>query len=206
MNQKILIASLIGSASLLTAAHAAHAAPAGTIELGAQAQVLPLGSVSGNDSDDDLDYSTSFGIQLQGDYFVHPNVSVGLAPRFILGLKPDVDGYDGDSASQLDLAARVTGHAPVAPKVDLFGFVAPGYSFVFLPDEANPFEIDNPSGFIVGLGGGASYQVTPSLAIVGELGYTLGFQGSTVELGSESTDVDYNSNFLHLGLGVKASI
>jgi hypothetical protein len=88
----------------------------------------------------------------------------------------------------------------VAPKLDLFGFVSPGYSILSLPDSAD--ELDSPTGLVLGFGGGAKYAVTPTLSVVGELGYQLGFQGTSVE----GQDIDLKTDLLHIGVGIQAAL
>jgi hypothetical protein len=193
MNTKILVASL-ATAGLAITGSVAHAEG---IELGAQLQVMPFGSeveVGAGDFSGSADLGTAFGIVGLADFAVHPNINIGAAPRLVFGIKGEDANEDADAATQLDLAARVTGHATVAPKLDVFGYASPGYSLIMIPDN----EDDNPAGFILGFGGGAGYAVTPSLSVVGELGYTLGFQGVD--------DVDFATKLLHIGVGIKAAL
>lgn len=198
MNTKLILAAttLASTAGLAGLASSAHA---DKLEIGGQLQLLPLGSIEFEDESEDT--AVAFGIAGTVDYRVHPNISVGLAPRLILGVQ--ADGAE-ESATQLDLAARITGHVPVAPKVDLFAFASPGYSFTFPPEESDA--LGTPSGFALGFGGGAAFKVSPTLAITGELGYSLSFQGGTAEVLGTELDYDYGTNFLHLGVGVKAAI
>lgn len=207
MNTKILLASL-ATAGLATTA-GLHSAHAENLAIGAQAQILPAGSVdiAVGDEDESFDLKTAFGIVGTVDYRVHPNFSVGAAPRLIFGVKPDEADEDSDSATQLDLAARLTGHFPVAPKIELFGYASPAYSFVFLPSEdGDDDEADDPSGFALGFGAGAAFKVTPALSVVGEIGYTLGFQGSSVETPIGDFDVDFKTSFPHVGIGIQAAL
>jgi hypothetical protein len=202
MNTKLLFASvtLASTAGLAGLTSSAHA---GNLEVGGQLQLVPAGSlefeVDGEGDSEDTD--TAFGLVGIVDYVINPNISVGFAPRLVLGVA--ADGAD-DSATQLDLAARITGRLPVAPKVDLFAYGAPGYSFTFPPEDAD--ELGTPSGFSLGFGGGAAFKVTPVVSLVGELGYSLSFQSGTAEALGQEVDYDYNANFLHLGFGVKAAI
>jgi hypothetical protein len=204
MNTKLLFASvtLASTAGLAGIASSAHA---GGLEIGGQVQVAPVGSVEfavdGDDDAESEDTSTAFGLVGIVDYVINPNISVGFAPRLLLGVQ--ADGAD-ESATQLDLAARVTGRFPVAPKVDLFAYGAPGYSFTFPPSDNDA--LGTPSGFSLGFGGGAAFKLTPVVSLVGELGYSLSFQGGTAEALGQEIDYDYKANFLHLGLGVKAAI
>jgi hypothetical protein len=173
MNTKILLSSLAvtGLASTL----AASAAHADKIKVGGQLQVLPALSslkAEGLGLDESASAEPAFGVLGTFDYAVHPNIDIGLAPRIVFGLKAD---SDADSATQFDLAARVTGHAQVAPKLDIFGFAAPGYSILSMPNW--PDQVDQPSGLVLGFGGGAGGQ-----------------------------DVDVQTKLFHLGVGIKAAL
>jgi hypothetical protein len=203
MNTKLLFASvtLASTAGLAGLASSAHA---GNLEVGGQLQLLPVGEYTTDVTGEDTDFDTNaaFGIAGHIGYAITPNFSVGFAPRFILGIKPeDVD--DADSATQLDLAVRLTGKFPVAPKVELFGYLAPGYSLVFFEDL--PDDVSQPGGLVIGGAAGAAFKVTPTLAITGELGYTKGFQGTSLDAGDETVDISTSTSFLHLGVGVQTS-
>ena len=109
-------------------------------------------------------------------------------------MKPD-DG-DGDAAKELDLRARIGGIAKVADTIRVFGYAAPGYSIIMLPDEADG--IDNPAGFVLGFAAGAAFDLAPSTYLSAEIGYQVGYQ-STKFL---NNDVDFKTNYLHLGVGL----
>jgi hypothetical protein len=120
---------------------------------------------------------------------------IGLAPQFIFNVKSD-DSGDSDAAQEVDLRARIGGIAKVADTIRVFGYAAPGYSIVMLPDE---FEgIDNPAGFVLGFAAGAAFDLAPSTYLTGEVGYQLGYQ-STEFL---NNDADFKTNYLHLGVGL----
>jgi hypothetical protein len=189
MNTKILVASLATAG--LASAFGASAAHAEGMKVGGQVQILPASELEGENAS--IDLKTAFALVGTFDYAVHPNIDIGAAPRIVLGLKP-ADFDADDSLTQYDLAARVTGHAQVAPAFQVYGFASPGFSIITSPDDDD----DSSSGLILGLGGGGAFAVTPRLSLVGELGYTLGFQS-----------VDDNkvaTNLLHIGFGVKASL
>ncbi len=202
MNTKLLFASI---ASLATTAGLASTASAG-VEVGAQLQLLPMGELStevGNQTFE-TDADPTFGIAANVGYAITPNISVGFAPRLILNIKGEDSDEDSDAATQLDLAARITGKLPVAPKLDLFAHVSPGYSLLFvdnLPDEAS-----QPGGFGIAVGGGVGYKVTPTLSITGELGYSAAFLSSTTETPIGDVDANLDTSFFHLGVGLQAAL
>lgn len=202
-----ITASLVAAAALLpTLAHAQDASvesasSSSTVFVGGNLQLLPTGSLkaSANGRDSSADTATAFAIGALAEVRVNPFLSIGFAPRYIFNIK-DTSPNSTDSATQLDLAVRVAAGTEVAPKARVYGFVAPGYSFMFLPSSANG--ISNPSGFIVGFGAGASYEIAPKIALTGELGYQLGFQGTTVQ----GTSVDLKDNYLQIGVGISAAL
>jgi hypothetical protein len=161
---------------LTTLAAAAVLAPAVASAdsiVGAQLQVVPGGEVDtelfGVGASPDLE--TAFGIAVIGEYAVHRHVTVGLAPRVVLGLKFDEDA--DDSGTQLDIPLRVTGRLFFG-KIAVHGYFAAGYSIIFLPEIFENIDPDDPTGFIFGLGAGAAYQLGDNLALSAELGYTQG--------------------------------
>jgi hypothetical protein len=209
------IAALLVIASGL--AGAVPTADAGPLHIGAEAQILPLGELA--DSTGDVGLATSFALAGLVDYAVHPNLHIGAAPRVIFGVRGDDDDDDTDeSSTQLDLAVRVTGRLPVSAGVDFLGYLSPGYSILFLDEEANFYGVDDPKGFILGLGGGAAVKVTPTLSVVAEVGYTFGFQGTSEGGSSDGVDPDggevvskaardaFQTRFLHVGVGVQAAL
>jgi outer membrane autotransporter protein len=73
---------------------------------------------------------------------------------------------------------------------------APGYSYLFLPNQVDGQ--DSPSGVTFGLGLGAAFRVAPKVSLTAELGYQFGFQSTTIA----GVDVDLKTNFLHLAGGI----
>jgi hypothetical protein len=195
---KTLSIALLAIPMLATTAFAQDAAgPAPKMRLGAQVEILPLGtleaSAGGQSSSTDADIA--YGIGATFDYDITPNFSIGAAPRFIF----NVNGKDSndDAGKQLDLRVRATAHFPVAPQIQIYGFVAPGYSIVMLPSGAG---IDDPKGFAIGFGGGLTYDVAPKVFLSGEVGYQLGFQSTKVL----DQDLDAKTRYLSIGLGAGA--
>ena len=172
-------------------------ASAGGLTAAAQVQLIPVGTLAFEGGGIDTSESTdlAYGIGAQVDYWVNEQISVGFAPRFVLNLRPD---SETESATQLDLAVRAQYNHPVNDQVKAFGFLAPGYSILSLPEEAGDL---SPKGLIIGLGAGVRYGVNDKLFVQGEAGYTLGFQGGT----EQGVDYTFKSNLLHLGVGLGAA-
>jgi hypothetical protein len=168
--------------------------------VGVQLELVPTGSLTIKSGPIDESHSAAFAYGVGGtfDYDVTPNISVGLAPRIIFNVI-DKDAPSGaDADKELDLRARFTAHFPVAPKLNVYGFAAPGYSIILLPSDARS---DDPAGFVLGLGGGASFDVAPNLYVAGELGYQLGFQ--SVSYMGQSADVTTDLLSISLGAGAR---
>jgi hypothetical protein len=166
------------------------------MRLGVVLSPMPTGTLKGSIGgfSGESDTKFAFGIVPTFDYSLNQFLFIGLAPQFIFNVKPE-DG-DADASQELDLRARIGGIAKVADTIRLFGYVAPGYSIVMLPDEAD--SIDNPAGFVLGFAAGAAFDVAPSTYLTGEVGYQVGYQ-STEAL---NTNIDYKTNYLHLGVGL----
>jgi outer membrane protein with beta-barrel domain len=191
MKKHALVAAAVGTLAVSSVAHAGGARVGGNLEL------LPVGTISASDGSDSesADLDPAFGIGGSAELDVHPNVSVGAAPRFILGVKTE---SSEKSAKELDLMLRVTAHVPVSPTMQLYGYASPGYSMIFLPDNDD----ENPKGFALGFGAGAAYAITDRAFVTGELGYQLGFQALKIQ----GTSLDLTTDYLHLGVGVGTTL
>jgi hypothetical protein len=192
------------AAILLTAATSAHA------EVGVQVQVLPFvdSSVSDDDSSASAELGPAFALAAQLGMRVTPNVSVAFAPRLTFGMSSEDTIGDGDEWRQLDLAVRLTGHLPIAGgKAEAFGYLAPAYSVIFLPEpEYREITVDDASGLALGLGLGAAMEVTPTLLLVGDVGYSRGFQESELHHDGESYDTSIQTHVVHVGLGIRGAM
>jgi hypothetical protein len=102
------------------------------------------------------------------------------------------DNFNGDAGKALDLLLRVGGHAPVAERVHLYGFLSPGYSIIY-PDMGN-----NASGFVLGVTVGGMYALSEKLFASADIGYQLGYQ----EVTFAGADFDAHLRYLLIGLGV----
>ena len=122
-------------------------------------------------------------------------MSIGFAPRYLWHIKGEP--YR-DSGSQLDLAARFKFLFPASPRAELFGFLSPGYSMIFIPEGTSVFSGLDPAGLILGLGGGANIMVSPTLFVTLEAGYTWGWQSDS-EAGFKYTVA---TDLFHLGFGL----
>jgi len=161
---------------------------ASRMRLGVVLSPMPTGTFKGAGADTDAKFA--FGLMPTFDIGLNQFLFVGLAPQFIFNVQPD--GSTGDAAQELDLRVRLGGIAKVADTIRLFGYAAPGYSFIMIPNKAAGR--DNPAGFVLGFAAGAAFDLSPAMYLSGELGYQVGYQAAN--------SIDYKSNYLHVGLGL----
>jgi hypothetical protein len=151
--------------------------------------------VSGNS-----DAATAFGFGGVLDYRASPWITIGLAPRFVIGVQPN---NGNASSNQLDLRARVTIGNEVAPRLRLYGIGTIGYSWIFdiFRDDLTGDQY-NSDGFIWSLGVGVSYAINHRLRFTGEISYQFGYQGGSVD----NFNFTVSDNFLTLGIGLMTPI
>jgi hypothetical protein len=166
---------------------------------GVAAEIIPSGNLKATSGGMSNDFSLATAYAVTGliDYRVSPLLSVGFSPRYVASIKPSND-TSGQTASAVDLRARLTARTQVAPQIMAFGYGAIGYTTVLLPSQGTGTQPPNPTGFSLTFAAGAAYEINPRMMLTGELGYTLGFEGVSFM----GTDVTYNVNLLHLGVGL----
>jgi hypothetical protein len=212
MKTRIALVALSASLGSLLAAAPAFAADEGGDLAVAQAaappkaraafqlELVPTGKLGVKATGIDQTYTAAFAYGIGGtfDYDVTPNLSIGLAPRLIFNVINKDAPSGAEAEKELDLRVRATAHFPIAPKLTLYGFAAPGYSIILQGDDART---DDPAGFVLGLGGGVTFDVAPRVFLAGELGYQLGFQSVTYM--GESADVTTDLLSISLGGGAR---
>jgi hypothetical protein len=167
-----------------TAAASGSTTSASKMRLGINLVPMPYGSFNALGMSQTSSFA--FGVMPAFDYLVHPNFFVGIGPTYTFNVKSK--DAPGDAASQLDILLRLGGGAPIAEKLHLFGYLAPGYSIV------SPPQGDSAKGLTVGAHAGAIYELATSLFLNGTLGYQVGMQ--------KVMDVDLKTNYLQVALGV----
>jgi len=163
------------------------------LRLGANLVPMPFGSTKfdlGALGEAKGDTAFAFGIMPAADYSINQYFFVGFAPQITFNIKGK--DSDGDAGKMLDLLLRVGGNAPVADAIQLYGYAAPGYSWVIPP------EGDSSKGFVVGFHGGVIFDLSPTMFLNGEIGYQLGYQSLH--------DLDYKLNYFQIGLGAGARL
>jgi hypothetical protein len=209
---KFLIATLLATVALTRLAHADEDLNERKGLVGADFEFLPTGSVTANfagGNDTTADTATAYGITGYFESQIDEHVTVGLAPRYVFAV--NTANSNSDSANMLDLRARVTAGAHVAPKLRVYGFAMPGWSIIFPPSSVmvNNNSV-HPNGFVIDVGGGASYHLSSGVRAYVELGYQWGFQSwsaSGTVLGQTVTVTgDDKVNYLQLGFGLQVAV
>ena len=180
--------------------------------VGADFELMPTGSVTanfagGNEATSDLQTAYAVGAYFESE--VAPHVAIGFAPRYILNL--NTANSNSDASNELDLRARITVGAPVIPRFRVYGWAAPGYAIIFPPDSV---QVNNnkvhPNGFIIGVGGGASYRLAEDVRVFFEMGYQWGFESwsatGTVLGTTVTVSGDDKVNLLQLGFGLQFAV
>lgn len=194
------LAGLVGE----TGSGQAHAAP-GAWAIGGNFGISPTGKLKTEFGNQPLTADTATAFSLGGllDYRANRNVSIGFAPNLIFGVKDE----DADSSgTQLDLPLRIAVGGPVAPKVRLYGFVSPGYSVLFPPDDFKDAGFGNPSGFSLGFGGGAGFRVGRNLTLTTELSYQFRWLSTDIDTAVGTVHVPVDVNYLTFAIGLVAGI
>jgi hypothetical protein len=176
---------------------AATTAPAPKLWIGGGLELEPIGSISVSAGGQSASIGTDtgqFGIDVMALYAVHPMVSVGIAPRYLLNIHA---GDGGDSAKMYDIRAVAAVHKEVAPKITALGMLGLGYASI-----SPPMDAPSASGLTVSAHAGAGYAIGPKLMATALLGYELGFQ--SVSQNGQSADEHFN--FFSFGVGIMAAV
>jgi Outer membrane protein beta-barrel domain len=161
-----------------------------------QVELLPLGSAATDVGDIgvSVDTSMAFGVSAGFEYAVAPYLSIGVAPRLILNVTSEQAKDAGqDAGKELDLRARIRGHVPVSPGLELYASLSPGYTILLSPDDEDP----NAKGFGIAGAVGVTYDLSPRMFIGGEVGYQRAFASAT----EQSVTMDVDVSYMHIGLG-----
>lgn len=124
-----------------------------------------------------------------------PFVSIGVAPSVI---------FNWGSLMLLDLPARMTLGAQVAPGTRLYAFGTAGYEHTI------GFPSDDPTGesargFVVSAGAGVAHRIMPKLAVTGEIGYQVHYATASI-FDDGSVDISLRLRCLSLSIGLMAPI
>jgi hypothetical protein len=172
------------------------------VRIGGELALLPVGTLTVDTGSEKASFDSAVTLGVGGVLQIPLNeiFTIDLAPRIVFNVKSE---NDTDSATELDLRARLTAGGYVTPGTRLYVAVQPGYSFLFLPiDPPAGVEMSTPSGLTLGVAAGAVFRVSPGVHLTSEIGYQFGFQATTLRASGQSLDIDVTASFLHLAGGV----
>lgn len=163
---------------------------------GADLKVSPIGreTITSPGREGTSDLGTVYTLGAVFDFRALPFVSIGVAPSVILN-------WD---SMLLDLPARMTVGAQVAPGTRLYAFGTAGYehSIGFPSDDPNG---ESERGFVVSAGAGVAHRIMPKLALTGEIGYQVHFMTASI-FDDEHVDISLRVRCLSLSIGLMAPI
>ncbi|MCK6544595.1 porin family protein [Myxococcota bacterium] len=167
---------------------------------GVDLRLLPAGTIEmGGDevTSSSVGTAPTFGVTGHVDYAISRYFLVGVMPQVLFGIVTEADAGEPDQSalSQLDLMLRLTGGFDATQALKIYGYVAPGYSILFMYDD---WGYDDPAGFVLAVGAGASYDVGRRMYLSLDLGYQAGFQS----LEDAGRTAEVTTSFLTLGLGL----
>jgi len=198
------LATLISSSAFAQDAGVSATTDAPKMTLAAQVEVLPVGSakLTAPGASASFDTAVAYGISGSFDYALTRYLSIGVSPRLVLNVNDNGDhsadvGSANDAGKEIDLRARIRGHYPVAPGLELYAAVTPGYTILVSPVEGD----NNRMGFAIGGAIGATYDISPKLFVSGEVGYQRAFTSVDMTNGSQTVSVDTDISYMHVGLG-----
>jgi hypothetical protein len=196
------LGSLISSSAFADDTSLTAPAAAPKLTIGAQVELLPLGSgkITFDGDSESRDTAVAYGISGTLEYAVTPYLGIGVSPRLVLHVTDkdgDDDAADADASKQIDLRARIRAHYPVTPGLEVYAALTPGYTII----TSTVDEVSNSNGFAIGGAVGATYDISPRLFISGEVGYQRAFTSNDTELAGQKLSSDLEMSYMHVGLG-----
>jgi hypothetical protein len=192
MRRATICAAALAMAELLGGRLGRAEAP-GTVRLGLDLVPTPAGILSSRTQGTETTVGSvfAFGVMATADVDLHPHLFAGVGVNQTFHVR--ARGTSGDANNQLDLLLRVGAIIGIADGARLYGYLAPGYSFVG-DTEQHP----SARGPVVGVHAGAMFDATPRLYLAAELGYQQGFQQATIDGVTDR----FSASFIQVGLGV----
>ena len=137
----------------------------------------------------------AFAVMPVVDLSLPRHLFVGFAPSYTFNIKAKNGPADG--ASELDLLLRIGAEAAATDRLQLYGYLSPGYAFM------SGLPLDRSArGPVVGLHGGGRLDLTPAFFVNAEVGFQIGFQDASVN----GSDFEYHAAFMQIGLGAGVRI
>jgi hypothetical protein len=184
----------------------ADVGPEPQLTVGGQLDLVAAGNfdIKVGNNEAGIGANSSLGVEGLIDYRVSQLVTIGLAPRIIAGLRPNING--AGSGTEYDARARVTVGNYVAPKLRIHGIGDLGYSWISHIFTVNGTTGNSmfvtPHGLLFVIGAGMTYTVAPRLRITGEISQQWGFQNTDVM----GTNIETHTSFLTLGVGLVGAL
>jgi len=168
------------------------------LSVAAQVEMLPTGSgkTTVNGASMSQDTAVAYGVTAMFDYAINPYLSVGVAPRLVLNVKPSDAAAGVDANRELDLRARIAGHLPVRPGLDVYAAAMPGYSIVMSSQDG----VNSATGFALAGALGATYNVTPNMFVGAEVGYQRAFTSQDQTVLGQKVSADLDLSYMHVGI------
>jgi hypothetical protein len=192
-----------GLASLLTLAGGGPATARADGRFGIEGVFSPIGTWSSTATLGGTDFGISGDLEVSGgvgaflDFKLGPYFSLGFVPEVLFNVKPTQAVFGIGTGTELDLQARATGWLPTSRGIDVYGYLAPGYSVVFLSDK--PPGQNNLQGIVLGIGGGVAIHVGRRGFVPIEARYNFGFQ---TESPNNGNDFDFHLRSFQLMAGI----
>ena len=179
------------------AATAAPPAP-GPIRLGLTLVPAPFGSLRSGPPGGEFSVGSQFAFAVMPvfDLSVARHLFVGFAPSYTFNVK--ARGADTDAASELDLLLRIGAEAAATERLQIYGYLSPGYAFMY----GLPAGGEGARGPVLGLHAGGRLDLTPTFFVNAEVGYQVGFQNAS----TNGSDSEWHASFLQIGLGAGVRI
>ena len=194
-----LVAAMVVGSSLATLAASLDtpspsAGPAAKIQVAVMFVHVPRGMIH-QDVRGPLDVSIeqAFGFRTAFDLLPHPNAFVGFAPSATFRIQPLSSSQN--PSREFDFLLRFGVRAPLGDRAGVYGYLAPGYSFIgvmgLIPVSQGP---------VIGVHGGGRFDVTGRIFVAAELGYQLGFQRGSSDY--PPLEVRSSTELLQIAIGV----
>ena len=132
----------------------------------------------------------ALGVMATADVDLHPHLFAGVGVNQTFHVR--ARGTSANANNQLDLLLRVGAIFGIADRARLYGYLAPGYSFI-----GDNGQHPSARGPVVGVHGGVMFDATARIYLSAELGYQQGFQQATIDGVTDR----FNASFVQVGLG-----
>lgn len=195
--RRATICAAVSAIAAFLGGRLARAEAPGTVRLGLDLVPAPAGILNSRTQGEEVKVGSvfAFGVMATADLDLRPHLFAGVGVNQTFRVR--ARGTDADSYDQLDLLLRVGAITGVADRAHLYGYVAPGYSFI-----GGPRQYPSARGPVVGVHAGVMFDATARFYLAAELGYQQGFQQATIDGVTDR----FSASFFQIGLGVGVRI